>query len=118
MHPISGVMKMHNGVDIGGPKGSPLYAIGNGQVIFAQMTSGYGFRVMIDHGPDHGVSTYNHMADAFVRSGETVQTGQHIAGMDTKGLSTGVHLHFEIKVNGGYVDPEPFMAARGATLPG
>lgn len=121
-HPITGVLKLHTGTDLGAPCEAPIYAAGDGVVIQAGAASGYGNLIAIDHGmaPDGArlVSRYAHMFNSgvLVRVGEPVTAGAQIARVGTNGLSTGCHLHYEIRIGEEFVDPEPFMAARGAPL--
>ena len=103
-HPILHVMRMHTGVDISAPSGATLVAVGSGVVIAAGVRGGYGNCVMIDHG-NGVVSLYAHMSRISVKLKQTVTTGQTIGAVGSTGLSTGPHLHFEIRVNGNPVNP-------------
>ena len=100
--------RMHEGVDIAGGAGSPIRAAASGTVIVAGWQGGYGNLVVIDHGG--GISTaYGHNSSLAVSVGQQVSQGQTIAGMGTTGHSTGVHCHFEGRVNGGAVDPMGYL---------
>ncbi|HHY36732.1 MAG TPA: M23 family metallopeptidase [Firmicutes bacterium] len=96
--------RMHSGVDIAAPTGTPIYAADSGVVTMAQWYSGYGKTVIIDHG--NGISTlYGHCSEILVRVGSKVEKGQLIARVGSTGRSTGSHLHFEIRENGRTCDP-------------
>ena len=107
VHPISGEYKMHTGVDIGATKGTPILAAAAGRVTFASYNGSYGNFVIIDHGG--GIATrYAHM-DAFnVSVGTEVNEGDIIGLVGNTGASTGAHLHFEVKVNGEFVNPTSY----------
>ena len=105
-HPITGVYKLHTGVDIAGPgiSGKPIMAANAGTVIKAGYNRGYGNYVVIDHGG--GYSTlYGHASRLAVSAGQSVARGDTIAYVGTTGYSTGYHLHFEIIENGEYKNP-------------
>ena len=105
-HPILHYSRPHNGVDWAAPVGTPIFAAGNGVVIKAAWTSGYGRRVEVEHNNGY-VTTYNHMS-AFARGlkeGQRIKQGQMVGYLGSSGLSTGPHLHYEVIVNGRFVDP-------------
>ncbi len=103
-HPITGVYKLHTGVDIRAPRGTAIHAAANGVVISAGWEGAYGNAVIIDHGG--GVSTlYGHCSRLYVRSGQRVSRGETIAAVGSTGYSTGPHCHFEKRVNGTPVRP-------------
>ncbi len=118
-HPILGYTKMHTGVDWAGPMGTPVYAAGNGVIEKEGWESGYGKFILIRH--NNGYETaYGHMS-GFARGvdeGGHVRQGQVIGFMGSTGLSTGSHLHFEIRVNGRFVDPMRIKLPRGRELQG
>jgi murein DD-endopeptidase MepM/ murein hydrolase activator NlpD len=104
-HPISGAYKMHNGIDIPGASGTPIYATRSGYVsVAAYQAGGAGNYVSLNHGDGFG-SIYMHMTHYIVSVGQYVSAGQVIGYMGTTGGSTGVHLHFGIFYNGTYVNP-------------
>lgn len=108
IHPITGNKKLHAGIDIPGQAGDTVVAAESGTVIVAEYSSSYGNYVIIDHGS--GLTTlYAHNTSLNVRAGQKVQRGQQIARVGTTGLSTGNHLHFEVRVNGSTVDPMGYL---------
>ncbi|MGI8526160.1 MAG: M23 family metallopeptidase [Pseudolabrys sp.] len=118
-HPILGYTKMHTGVDWAAPTGTPIYASGNGVVEKAGWESGYGKYVRLRH--TNGYETaYGHMT-AFARNidaGTRVRQGQVIGFVGSTGLSTGSHVHYEILINGRFVDPMKIKLPRGRVLEG
>ncbi len=104
-HPILRKYKLHTGVDIGAEKGASIVAANSGTVIMAQYDkNGYGNMVVIDHGG--GITTlYAHASKILVKVGQEVKAGEVIAKVGSTGLSTGNHLHFEVRVNGEPKDP-------------
>jgi murein DD-endopeptidase MepM/ murein hydrolase activator NlpD len=116
-HPIYNVVRLHAGTDLAGGCGVPIYAARGGQVVYAGWNGGYGNFILINHGD--GISTgYAHIATGktFVRYGEQVSTGTHIANVGSTGGSTGCHLHFEVRDGGKAINPVPFMRGKGITL--
>ncbi len=109
IHPVTGYYTGHTGVDIGASYGSPVYAAADGTVIVASNSyGGYGVAVVIDHGS--GISTlYGHNDHVKVSVGQHVKRGQVIAASGNSGVSTGPHLHFEVRINGTYVDPMSYF---------
>jgi murein DD-endopeptidase MepM/ murein hydrolase activator NlpD len=118
-HPILGYTKMHTGVDWAAPSGTPIYASGNGIVEKVGWESGYGKYIRVRH--NNGYETaYGHMT-AYARGideGTRVRQGQVIGFVGSTGLSTGSHLHYEILVNGRFVDPMRIKLPRGRVLEG
>ncbi len=108
IHPISGDRRMHNGVDMNGALGDPIRSARAGRVIFAGVKGGYGNAVMIDHGGGM-VTLYAHQSTMAVSNGEKVQAGQVIGYVGSTGQSTGPHLHFEVRINGGPVNPAKYL---------
>jgi murein DD-endopeptidase MepM/ murein hydrolase activator NlpD len=107
-HPILGTQRFHSGLDFAVDYGTPIGATAPGIVIFAGWYGGYGNAVILDHGG--GVTTlYGHTEELLVSEGETVQGGQVIARAGSTGLSTGPHLHFEVREDGEPVDPANYL---------
>jgi murein DD-endopeptidase MepM/ murein hydrolase activator NlpD len=117
MWPVSGPVtspfgwrwgRMHEGIDIAVPTGTPVRAAGSGRVIIAGWMGGYGNLVVIDHGG--GLSTaYGHNSSFAVGTGASVSQGQVVAYAGSTGNSTGPHVHFEVRVNGSPVDPLGYL---------
>jgi len=105
LHPILGVYKSHNGIDIGAGHGTVVLAAADGTVTTASYDAGgYGYYIIIDHG--NGSKTlYAHMSQLLANAGQTVTQGDTIGLVGSTGMSTGPHLHFETYVNGTRVDP-------------
>jgi murein DD-endopeptidase MepM/ murein hydrolase activator NlpD len=118
-HPILGYVKMHTGVDWATPYGTPIFASGNGVVEKAGWEGGYGKYVRLKH--NNGYETaYGHMS-AFAKGmepGKRVRQGQVIGFVGSTGMSTGAHVHYEILVNGRFVDPMRIKLPRGRSLEG
>jgi murein DD-endopeptidase MepM/ murein hydrolase activator NlpD len=108
MHPILHVRKMHTGIDIRVPYGARIVAAGSGKVIFSGRNGGYGNFTMIDHG-DGLVTCYAHQSRIVVSSGQHVSKGQTIGYVGSTGMSTGAHLHFEVRVNGTPKNPLNYL---------
>ncbi len=109
-HPILGVERKHNGVDISAPTGTPIRALASGVVSFAGDRGGYGKAVFVDH--PHGLqSRYAHQSRIAVEPGQRVAAGEVIGFVGSTGLSTGPHLHLEVRRDGDPVDPSPYLAA-------
>ena len=112
-HPILHFSRMHTGVDWAAPIGTPILAAGNGVIIKAGWDSGYGRRVEIQHNNGY-VTTYNHMSGfgrGIVEGGRVTQ-GQVVGYLGQTGLATGPHLHYEVVINGNFVDPMAIKLAR------
>lgn len=100
--------RMHQGIDIDGNTGDPIFASKAGTVIFAGSSSGYGLLTLISHG-DGVVTAYAHQSALGVRDGQRVAQGQRIGSVGNTGNSTGSHLHFETRVNGSATNPRLFL---------
>jgi murein DD-endopeptidase MepM/ murein hydrolase activator NlpD len=108
--PKGGGRRMHAGIDMAGPRGTPIYATADGVVAVAERESGYGNVVRIRH--DFGFETvYAHQNKIRVRPGQQVSRGEHIGDMGSTGRSTGVHLHYEVHLNGRPVNPMTYLEA-------
>ena len=109
VHPVTGQLKTHTGLDIGAGMGTNIFAAADGTVIVSGWNSGgYGNYVVIDHGG--GVTTlYAHCSSLLVSAGQSVTRGQVIAKCGSTGISTGPHLHFEVLKNGAHTDPYAYL---------
>ncbi len=118
-HPILGYTKMHTGVDWANRIGTPIVSSGNGTVIKAEWESGYGRRIEVQHANGY-VTAYSHQSRFAngIYPGAKVRQGQVIGYLGNTGLSTGPHLHYEVIVNGHFVDPMKIRVPRGRELDG
>jgi murein DD-endopeptidase MepM/ murein hydrolase activator NlpD len=108
LHPITHVLLMHKGLDMGGFVGMEIFAPADGVVIWTGTRGGYGQVVVIDHG--FGLQThFAHLSRYLVKRGQRVRRGQRIAEMGTTGHSTGPHLHYEVRRYGQPLDPRRFI---------
>jgi len=110
-HPIYKILRMHEGVDFKADKGDPVYATGDGTIIYAGWQGGFGNYIRIDHG-DKIESAYAHLSrfESSLRVGKKVKRGDIIGYAGSTGLSAGPHLHYEIHVDGRSVDPLQYLA--------
>jgi murein DD-endopeptidase MepM/ murein hydrolase activator NlpD len=118
-HPLLGYNKMHTGVDWGSTMGTPIFAAGNGVIDKVGWEGGYGKYIRIRHANGYETA-YGHMS-GFARGmeqGKKVRQGQVIGYVGSTGLSTGAHLHYEILINGRFVDPMKIRLPRGRVLEG
>jgi len=107
--------RLHWGIDLAAPTGTPIYAVHEGTVIDSSYESGFGLHVTIDHG--NGVTIfYAHASELLIGVGARVTAGQLIAKVGSTGNSTGPHLHFEIRVHDGFYDAFKFMREHGVDL--
>jgi len=111
-HPILHFSRFHAGLDIGASWGSPIVAAADGQVVGAGWAGGYGRQVRIAHGGGL-LTSYSHMSEIVATPGTLVHAGQLIGYVGSSGLSTGPHVHYEVKRNGTPVNP---LAVRFATV--
>ncbi len=118
-HPVLGYTKMHKGVDFFAPKGTPIYAAGNGVITDIGWKTGFGNYVQIKHSSTLATA-YGH-ASAFAKGltrGSAVKQGQVIAYVGQTGRATGPHLHYEVKINGKHVNPLSIKTSPGVELNG
>jgi murein DD-endopeptidase MepM/ murein hydrolase activator NlpD len=109
IHPIYKVRKLHTGIDFTAPTGTPVYATGDGRVIFnSRNSSGYGLHVVIDHG--YGYQTlYAHLSKVEARAGARIKRGEILGYIGNTGTSTAPHLHYEVIKGGNKVNPINFF---------
>ena len=117
VHPIFHTRKLHTGVDLAAPSGTPIYAAGDGVITWAKWQSGYGNKIEMEHvnGYETGYGHMSRYAEG-IKPGVRVHQGQIIGYVGSTGNSTGPHLHFEIKINGNLVDPLSVKLPRENTL--
>ena len=108
-HPVLGYSRFHAGTDFGAESGSPINAAETGVVIYSGWYGGYGNTVILEHG-DGLTTLYAHASRLYVSEGEVVRKGAVIAAIGTTGLSTGPHLHFEVRRSGEPVEPLDYIA--------
>ncbi|MEO0914620.1 MAG: peptidoglycan DD-metalloendopeptidase family protein, partial [Pseudomonadota bacterium] len=108
--PKTGGRRAHNGIDLAGPRGTPILSTAEGVVVFAGRQSGFGNLIKIRH--EFGFETlYAHLNRIHVKVGDRIARGDHIGDMGTTGRSTGVHLHYEVRIGGRPVNPMTFIKA-------
>ena len=109
-HPITGVYKLHTVVDIGAPRGAHFIAANDGIVTYAGWNTAYGNMVIVDHGG--GITTlYAHGDEILVNVGDTIYQGHPVLKVGSTGYSTGPHAHFEVRINGEYVEPLDYITS-------
>ncbi len=108
-HPVLGINRFHNGIDIGAKTGASILAAYNGTVVASSYTSAMGNYIMIDHG-DGLYTIYMHCSALYVTKGQAVSRGDTIGAVGSTGLSTGPHLHFSVRRNGEYVNPLDYVS--------
>jgi len=116
-HPILGYTRSHNGVDYGVARGTPIWSVGDGRVVRAGRNGGYGNFISIRHA-NGWVSQYAHLHKLHVRVGQRVNQKEIIGLVGSTGMSTGPHLHYELKRDGHFVNPQRQKFARGKALKG
>ncbi|MFO7630370.1 MAG: M23 family metallopeptidase, partial [Prochlorococcaceae cyanobacterium] len=109
LHPVLGNWLMHAGRDLAAPEGTPVVAALGGTVVSSGLAGGYGLAVEIEHGSPRRRTLYGHLSELFVKPGERVRQGEVIGRVGSTGLSTGPHLHFELRLpgDGGWVAVDP-----------
>jgi len=123
LHPILNIYRRHEGIDIAADVGTPIYAPADGVVEFTGRSGGFGIAIEINHGYSHR-TLYGHLSKTLVREGQRVKRGTLIARSGNTGLSSGPHLHYEVRKNGVpqnpleyFFDDVDFIAEAGAPLP-
>jgi murein DD-endopeptidase MepM/ murein hydrolase activator NlpD len=121
LHPILGSWLMHAGKDLAAPEGTPVVAALAGRVVSSGLAGGYGLAIEIEHDRPRRRTLYGHLSELYVKTGERVRQGEVIGRVGSTGLSTGPHLHFELRLpgSGGWVavdpgDLDPGSGARGS----
>ena len=99
LHPILNIYRPHEGLDVANDVGTPVYASADGTVEFAGRSGGYGIMVELNHGYSYR-TVYGHLSKVLVRDGQNVKRGELIARSGNTGLSSGPHLHYEVRLNG------------------
>jgi murein DD-endopeptidase MepM/ murein hydrolase activator NlpD len=124
LHPLMGTWLMHTGKDLAAPEGTPVVAALNGRVVSSGLAGGYGLAIEVEHDGPRRRTLYGHLSELYVREGQMVRQGDVIGRVGSTGLSTGPHLHFEVRLpqQGGWVavdpgelDPGGLFAAGGGT---
>lgn len=111
LHPITRTVRLHAGVDIGAPFGTPVLAAADGQITHAGPMGGYGLTVDVVH--SNGLMTrYAHLSEILVTAGQSIAHQQPLGHVGSSGQSTGPHLHFEVHRDGTPIDPAPFYRER------
>ena len=112
-HPIFKIFRFHSGTDIGMPTGAYIVAANDGIVTTSLYSNSYGNMIILNHGG--GISTlYAHGSKILVQTGQEVKKGDIIMEAGSTGWSTGPHLHFEVRLNGKYMDPIPFITKQSS----
>jgi len=121
LHPILGSWLLHAGKDLAAPEGTPVVAALGGRVVSSGLAGGYGLAIEIEHERPRRRTLYGHLSELYVKAGEPVRQGEVIGRVGSTGLSTGPHLHFELRLpgSGGWVavdpgDLDPGSGARGS----
>ncbi|OGS19146.1 MAG: hypothetical protein A3J83_01580 [Elusimicrobia bacterium RIFOXYA2_FULL_40_6] len=108
IHPITGRYEFHTGLDIAGDRGSKIVSGANGKIIYSGWSAGYGNLVIIDHGYNYR-TYYGHLAKIHVKEGDKISRNQLIGLMGETGTTSGIHLHYEVRLGDKAVDPRKFL---------
>lgn len=120
LHPLLGIWRLHAGEDLAAPEGTPVVASLSGRVVSSGLAGGYGLAVEIEHQRPLRRTLYGHLSELYVKPGEWVRQGEVVGRVGSTGLSTGPHLHFELRVpgDGGWVAMDPGDLDPGSALRG
>jgi murein DD-endopeptidase MepM/ murein hydrolase activator NlpD len=120
LHPVLGSWLMHAGKDLAAPEGTPVVAALSGQVVSSGLAGGYCLAIEVEHDRPRRRTLYGHLSELYVREGQRVRQGEVIGRVGSTGLSTGPHLHFELRVpqDGGWVAMDPGDLDPGTGLSG
>ena len=120
LHPLLGIWRLHAGEDLAAPEGTPVVAALTGRVVSSGLAGGYGLAVEIEHQRPLRRTLYGHLSELYVKAGEWVRQGEVVGRVGSTGLSTGPHLHFELRqpADGGWVAVDPGELDPGSSLKG
>lgn len=119
LHPVMGSWLMHAGKDLAAPEGTPVVAALSGRVVSSGLAGGYGLAIELEHDTPRRRTLYGHLSELYVREGQMVRQGEVIGRVGSTGLSTGPHLHFELRLpqEGGWVAVDPGPLDPGGLFP-
>jgi murein DD-endopeptidase MepM/ murein hydrolase activator NlpD len=119
LHPVMGSWLMHAGKDLAAPEGTPVVAALSGRVVSSGLAGGYGLAIELEHDNPRRRTLYGHLSELYVREGQMVRQGEVIGRVGSTGLSTGPHLHFELRLpqEGGWVAVDPGQLDPGGMFP-
>lgn len=119
LHPVMGTWLMHSGRDLAAPEGTPVVAALSGRVVSSGLAGGYGLAIELEHDGPRRRTLYGHLSELYVREGQMVRQGEVIGRVGSTGLSTGPHLHFELRLpqEGGWVAVDPGQLDPGGLFP-
>lgn len=120
LHPLLGIWRLHAGEDLAAPEGTPVVAALSGRVVSSGLAGGYGLAVELEHQRPLRRTLYGHLSELYVKPGEWVRQGEVVGRVGSTGLSTGPHLHFELRqpADGGWVAMDPGDLDPGSQLKG